>query len=155
MTPAALRACAEDINQIQIAINSCAAPGLSVKIEALDRLRDRLAAETPAGSFQEGIEAAASVLMDSAASALQHAPTEKTAYVLQANAQTILGLAATRPEAPAENVLVADFIDWLCDKGLVIAKRDDAGDWVPINEQDGERIASDYLAANTSTKAMP
>lgn len=40
---------------------------------------------------------------------------------------------------------VADFIDYLCDHDLVVAKQYH-GDWIPISETEGEEIARQFMA---------
>ena len=43
------------------------------------------------------------------------------------------------------NEVIADFIDWLCDRGYVVAKRDDVHLWAPISPREGESLAWEWL----------
>lgn len=45
---------------------------------------------------------------------------------------------------------IANFLDWLCDKGYVIAKRDNEHLWTPISERDGARLAAEFLEVNSN-----
>jgi hypothetical protein len=44
-------------------------------------------------------------------------------------------------------IAIADFIDWLVDRGHVIAKRDDVHLWAPITETDADRLAQEFLSS--------
>lgn len=52
-----------------------------------------------------------------------------------------------KKEAEGQEFLaIADFIDWLVDRGYVIAKYDDEHLWTPINEEDAERLGRAYVS---------
>lgn len=61
----------------------------------------------------------------------------------------------TIPDRARELDAIADFIDWLCDKGYVVAKRDDVHLWTPISEGDGAFLAAEFLTFRTPPLATP
>jgi len=39
----------------------------------------------------------------------------------------------------------ADFLDWLCDRGYVVAQRSIQREWIPISEETASRLARSFL----------
>lgn len=44
-----------------------------------------------------------------------------------------------------EEEAIADFIDWLVERGYVIARRDDVHLWTPISPREGESLAWEWF----------
>lgn len=45
-----------------------------------------------------------------------------------------------------ELTTIADFINFLCDQGCVVAKPIHGTNWIPITEEEGDALAQQFLA---------